>query len=76
MASSRPENTTSYPSPAAFDFESYRQQAIKGLMGGKTLTGEQGLLKPLIANFTLAVPAVKLKLPSTSVTAPEAKLSP
>ncbi|MCI4649020.1 IS256 family transposase [Phaeodactylibacter sp.] len=34
-----------------FDFESYRQTVIQGLMQGKGLTGEEGLLKPLIANF-------------------------
>jgi putative transposase len=34
-----------------FDFSTYRQQVIEGLMQGKGLTGEGGLLKPLIANF-------------------------
>lgn len=34
-----------------FDFPSYRQEVIEGLMQGKSLTGENGLLKPLIANF-------------------------
>lgn len=34
-----------------FDFEAYRQEVILGLMQGKGLTGEDGLLKPLIANF-------------------------
>ena len=34
-----------------FDFEAYRQEVIQGLMQGKGLTGEGGLLKPLIANF-------------------------
>lgn len=34
-----------------FDFEAYRQEVIRGLMEGKGLTGEDGLLKPLIANF-------------------------
>ena len=34
-----------------FDFESYRQTVIQGLMQGKGLTGEEDLLKPLIANF-------------------------
>lgn len=34
-----------------FDFETYRQQVIQGLIQGKGLTGEEGLLKPLIANF-------------------------
>ncbi|MEM9835722.1 MAG: hypothetical protein AAF828_04430 [Bacteroidota bacterium] len=34
-----------------FDFETYRQIVIQGLIAGKGLTGEEGLLKPLIANF-------------------------
>ena len=37
--------------PADFDFESYRKSVIAGLIEGKGLTGEEGLLKPLIANF-------------------------
>lgn len=38
-------------SDSNFDFESYRQEVIRGLMAGKGLTGDDGLLKPLIANF-------------------------
>ena len=34
-----------------FDFETFRQKVIASLMEGKMLTGHQGLLKPLIANF-------------------------
>lgn len=34
-----------------FDFESYYQQVIEGLKDGKGLTGEEGLLKPLIVHF-------------------------
>ncbi|HPH20608.1 MAG TPA: transposase, partial [Haliscomenobacter sp.] len=34
-----------------FDFGTFRQQVIAGLMRGEGLTGENGLLKPLIANF-------------------------
>ena len=34
-----------------FDFESYRQKVIEGLIKGQPLTGESGLLKPLIAEF-------------------------
>jgi len=34
-----------------FDFEVYRQEVIKGLIQGQPLTGDSGLLKPLIANF-------------------------
>ena len=35
----------------SFDFADYKKQVIAGLMSGKSLTGEEGLLKPLIANF-------------------------
>jgi len=34
-----------------FDFESYQKQVVAGLMEGKGLLGEEGLLKPLIARF-------------------------
>ena len=34
-----------------FDFSAYRQEVIEGLIAGRGLTGEGGLLKPLIANF-------------------------
>lgn len=34
-----------------FDFEAYRQKVIQGLIKGEPLTGEGGLLKPLIAQF-------------------------
>jgi putative transposase len=34
-----------------FDFETYRKEVIQGLISGKGLTGADGLLKPLIANF-------------------------
>jgi len=37
--------------PAEFDFESYQQKVIAGLIQGKPLTGDDGLLKPLIAKF-------------------------
>ena len=35
----------------SFDFADYKKEVIAGLMSGKSLTGEEGLLKPLIANF-------------------------
>lgn len=35
----------------SFDFEAYQEQVVKGLMEGKGLLGEEGLLKPLIARF-------------------------
>lgn len=34
-----------------FDFASYEKEVISGLMNGKGLLGDQGLLKPLIARF-------------------------
>lgn len=37
-----------------FDFESYQAEVVAGLMAGKGLTGEGGLLKPLIAKFVEA----------------------
>lgn len=45
----------------AFDFDSYRQEVIKGLMSGKKLTGDDGLLKPLIANFVEGALAAELE---------------
>ena len=37
--------------PSDFDFEAYQKQVIAGLMQGKPLTGDGGLLKPIIARF-------------------------
>lgn len=37
--------------PTDFDFEAYQQKVIEGLIQGKPLTGDGGLLKPLIAKF-------------------------
>jgi putative transposase len=37
--------------PEGFDFERFRKEVISGLMRGQALTGEHGLLKPLIADF-------------------------
>jgi putative transposase len=34
-----------------FDFKKYEEEVISGLMLGKGLLGEEGLLKPLIARF-------------------------
>ncbi|RCR67460.1 hypothetical protein DUE52_21910 [Larkinella punicea] len=34
-----------------FDFESFKQAAIKGLYEGKPLTGEDGLFAPLLNHF-------------------------
>lgn len=37
-----------------FDYSSYEKEVVAGLMSGKGLTGEDGLLKPLIARFVEA----------------------
>ena len=37
--------------PSDFDYEQFRKEVISGLISGKPLTGESGLLKPLIADF-------------------------
>ena len=37
--------------PEDFDYEGFRKEVISGLIAGKTLTGESGLLQPLIADF-------------------------
>lgn len=34
-----------------FDFESFKQAAIKGIYEGKPLTGENGLFAPLLKHF-------------------------
>jgi len=34
-----------------FDYQGFRKEVITGLISGKPLTGESGLLKPLIADF-------------------------
>ena len=34
-----------------FDFDAFKQAAIKGLYEGKPLTGEQGLFAPLLKHF-------------------------
>jgi putative transposase len=34
-----------------FDFKRYEEEVVSGLMSGKGLLGEAGLLKPLIARF-------------------------
>ena len=37
--------------PEDFDYDRFRQEVISGLIEGKPLTGESGLLQPLIADF-------------------------
>lgn len=37
--------------PEGFDYETFRKEVISGLMQGRSLTGESGLLKPMIADF-------------------------
>ena len=44
---SKTENTL----PEDFDYDRFRKEVIAGLIQGKSLTGDSGLLKPLIADF-------------------------
>jgi transposase-like protein len=44
-----------------FDFESFKQEAIKGLYGGKPLNGEKGILAPLLKHFLEAAMAGELE---------------
>ena len=37
--------------PEGFDYDRFRKEVISGLMQGQSLTGDAGLLKPLIADF-------------------------
>lgn len=37
--------------PEDFDYQQFREEVILGLIQGKPLTGESGLLKPMIADF-------------------------
>ena len=34
-----------------FDFESFKQEAIKGMYAGKPLNGEKGIFAPLLKHF-------------------------
>ena len=34
-----------------FDYDQYEKEVVAGLIAGKGLLGEEGLLKPLIAKF-------------------------
>lgn len=45
------ENIVNGKLPEDFDYDRFRQEVISGLIEGKTLTGESGLLQPLIADF-------------------------
>jgi putative transposase len=44
-----------------FDFESFKQEAIKGLYGGKPLNGEKGIFAPLLKHFLEAALAGELE---------------
>jgi putative transposase len=44
-----------------FDFESFKQEAIKGLYGGKPLNGEKGIFAPLLKHFLEAAMAGELE---------------
>lgn len=37
--------------PDNFDFETFKQEAIKGLYSGKSLTGENGIFAPMLKHF-------------------------
>lgn len=45
------DNNNDQGLPDDFDYEHFRKEVISGLISGKPLTGESGLLKPLIADF-------------------------
>lgn len=52
---------TQKPESSEFDFEKYRSEVIQGLIAGKGLTGDDGLLKPLIQNFIEGALSAELK---------------
>lgn len=37
--------------PDNFDFETFKQEAIKGLYSGKPLTGDNGIFTPMLKHF-------------------------
>jgi len=45
------KNSKNKESKEDFDFENYQKEVVAGLIAGKGLLGEEGLLKPLIAKF-------------------------
>jgi len=51
MARKKKQTPESAPLGSNFDYQSFREEVIMGLMEGKALTGDSGLLKPLIADF-------------------------
>ncbi|MEM7574176.1 MAG: IS256 family transposase [Bacteroidota bacterium] len=55
------QSSDSQDSSGKFDFEEYRQKVINGLIEGKELTGEGGLLQPLIANFVEGALAAEME---------------
>jgi transposase-like protein len=44
-----------------FDFEAFKQEAIKGLYAGKPLNGEKGIFAPLLKHFLEATLAGELE---------------
>lgn len=44
-----------------FNFERFKQEAIKGLYAGKPLNGEQGIFAPLLKHFLEAAMAGELE---------------
>lgn len=51
MTSKNQNSSKKSSSETDFDYLSFRQDVISGLISGKPLTGDTGLLKPLIADF-------------------------
>ncbi|OAV45058.1 IS256 family transposase [Lewinella sp. 4G2] len=52
--------TKSKTKASEFDFEAYRTQVVQGFIKGQALTGQDGLLKPLIAQFIEAALAAEM----------------
>ena len=44
-----------------FDFEAFKQEAIKGLYAGKPLNGDKGIFAPLLKHFLEAAMAGELE---------------
>lgn len=51
MTQKKQQSIESETTESVFDYANFRSQVIAGLMEGKPLTGESGLLKPLISDF-------------------------
>jgi len=51
MSEKKKSVVTSHVGSSDFDYTQFREEVIAGLLSGKPLTGDSGLLKPLIADF-------------------------